>query len=939
MTLHRFIITLLAAGLAVVTAAPADVLILEPTKDNTLYQDPDGARSNGAGTGLFVGTTQTSAARRAVLAFDLAALIPTDSTIDSVSLTMNMSRTIVGPQTIELHRLTADWGEGTSVAPGEGGGGAPSTTGDATWIHTFFDTQFWNAPGSDFVAAPSAALVVDAEQLYAWTTTPELAADVQAWLDDPSINFGWVMIGNESAAPTTKRFDSREHADPARRPRLTVDYTPPAPDADADGVADDLDNCPTVPNPDQSDSDGDGIGDVCDSCPAVANLDQLDGDNDAVGDACDNCPTIPNPGQVDIDADGLGDLCDADNDNDGIGNLADNCPLDPNPDQADNDGDGTGNVCDPTPDGDPNPDADNDTDDDATDDDDEDDDTSQDQPPQDSPPLPDDQPQQDEPEQVQPEQEPPTSIPGHPVTVRLGPLGTVSVEVVSADETAKATVDITRATTGREVTARLRSDADAPGLVGIGTFNGFADERAIGVTLVVTSNLSPDTFVASVRLTVTLDGLERLGLDPAGAALHVLDQQQSPPIWRLAGDNSVAPSPPTSQPGDFGYQSNDDETVTYWAVRRRLSAFAVGQPAGQATQPSPDPAPPPQTPPDVDSSDDGSTAGAPVPLLPPGCGVGAGPCGTLSLVSLVLMICGLIPMRSMFRTPRIAGCPWRLRLAATQRGALPSRRLRRLWAVFVALTMLAIAAPIRDSSADERTINPPPPHSTRDPAAVLARPKYEYVGSKTCRMCHRKWHESLKSSPKGRSWLALQPGVSAELKRRAHLDVNGDYTADPTCLPCHSTGYGRPGGYAVPDRQNGACVRQATAREGVGCESCHGPGSGFIEVMRDVRSTKRTYNVQELRAAGLRPVTPDTCYSCHNQSAVCIPQAGAEFLNIDEAFDAEISLLRRTGAHVSFQLKHRAPEPNPRKPADSNPWVSPAERSAFPRGRRSNPKQ
>lgn len=44
----------------------------------------------------------------------------------------------------------------------------------------------------------------------------------------------------------------------------------PAPDTDADGIPDAIDNCPTS-NPDQADSDGDGIGDVCDS---PANADQ-----------------------------------------------------------------------------------------------------------------------------------------------------------------------------------------------------------------------------------------------------------------------------------------------------------------------------------------------------------------------------------------------------------------------------------------------------------------------------------------------------------------------------------------------------------------------------------------------------------------------------------------------------------------------------------------
>ena len=143
-------------------------------------------------------------------------------------------------------------------------------------------------------------------------------------------------------------------------------------DDDHDGIPNESDNCPTVPNADQGNVDGDGLGDACDpdidgdgvpnaedNCRAVSNADQQDADGDGLGNACDedydndgflnavdNCPFVSNADQEDADADGLGDTCDQDYDNDGVLNGGDNCPLNPNASQTDYDHDGRGDACD-----------------------------------------------------------------------------------------------------------------------------------------------------------------------------------------------------------------------------------------------------------------------------------------------------------------------------------------------------------------------------------------------------------------------------------------------------------------------------------------------------------------------------------------------------------------------------------------------------------------
>ncbi|MHB8634186.1 MAG: thrombospondin type 3 repeat-containing protein [Thermoplasmatota archaeon] len=176
---------------------------------------------------------------------------------------------------------------------------------------------------------------------------------------------------------------------------------PPPQDSDRDGISDDKDNCPSVPNHDQRDTNGDGVGDACDPTPchsdrlmgmspetnpavitctpnACPRLDAYgftywtapcssaakpvgrvrapDRDGDGVPDAQDNCPSLYNPDQADLDHDGIGDACDVDMDGDGINDkvapgedaakaILDNCPSVPNPDQRDSLGDGVGDAC------------------------------------------------------------------------------------------------------------------------------------------------------------------------------------------------------------------------------------------------------------------------------------------------------------------------------------------------------------------------------------------------------------------------------------------------------------------------------------------------------------------------------------------------------------------------------------------------------------------
>lgn len=195
---------------------------INPVADNTLIEEAEGASSNGSGH-VFVGLNDDmNIVRRGLLDFDIAANVPAGATINSVELTMWVNKTHFGDRDVALHRVLADWGEAGSFG---GGDGSSAQAGDATWLHTFHNDEFWDTPGGDFSATSSAVQTIGVEDaFYSWSSTPQMVADVQGWLDNPDTAHGWLLLGDETNS-SSKRFSSRESNVAEQRPLLTIDYT------------------------------------------------------------------------------------------------------------------------------------------------------------------------------------------------------------------------------------------------------------------------------------------------------------------------------------------------------------------------------------------------------------------------------------------------------------------------------------------------------------------------------------------------------------------------------------------------------------------------------------------------------------------------------------------------------------------------------------------
>lgn len=171
----------------------------------------------------------------------------------------------------------------------------------------------------------------------------------------------------------------------------------------------------------------------------------------------------------------------------------------------------------------------------------------------------------------------------------------------------------------------------------------------------------------------------------------------------------------------------------------------------------------------------------------------------------------------------------------------------------------------------------------------------KYVGSKKCKKCHIKQHKSWAKTKMGKAFDTLKPGVAAEIKTKSGLDPNKDYTQDAKCLECHTVGFGKPGGYTIPDPNNKKAVRKAKALRGVGCEMCHGPGSGYIKLHEEILKSGRKYTQAEMLAAGLKLPDEASCMKCHDGRG---PTTPAEPFNFET--------MKEKGTHEHIPLKWRS---------------------------------
>jgi hypothetical protein len=129
-----------------------------------------------------------------------------------------------------------------------------------------------------------------------------------------------------------------------------------------------------------------------------------------------------------------------------------------------------------------------------------------------------------------------------------------------------------------------------------------------------------------------------------------------------------------------------------------------------------------------------------------------------------------------------------------------------------------------------------------------------FVGVGGCKMCHKKEADGNQHG----KWLEGRHSKAFETlggEKAAEIAAGLGHTGSPQeldeCLSCHVTAHG------VDAARLG---KKYSIEEGVGCESCHGPGAVYKK--KSIMADR-----EQALAAGLVIPTEETCVTCHNEKS------------------------------------------------------------------------
>jgi hypothetical protein len=136
------------------------------------------------------------------------------------------------------------------------------------------------------------------------------------------------------------------------------------------------------------------------------------------------------------------------------------------------------------------------------------------------------------------------------------------------------------------------------------------------------------------------------------------------------------------------------------------------------------------------------------------------------------------------------------------------------------------------------------------------KPKHEFVGVKTCAMCHKTEKQGnqfgiWEKSKHAQAYKTLQSAEADKIAKEKGFKTKAVET--PECLKCHTSG---------SNVDASLLGKKFNIEDGVQCETCHGPGGDYksIKIMKDQKAAIEN---------GL--VVPEDintfCVKCHNSES------------------------------------------------------------------------